>query len=128
MENRCTECGKRIPQRNDQVNLACQKAGLCRSCYETAPNICKACNQPLPRVNPNPADENDAYEQVINFACRQVRLCRYCYDAFAPESGDKTTLQEILDRVGGDYSQFIADEETDESPYGWLDQFFGKDR
>ncbi len=28
------ECGKRVPQRNNQVNFACQRLGLCRSCYE----------------------------------------------------------------------------------------------
>jgi len=30
---RCKKCGKRIPQRNNQVNFACQRLGLCRGCY-----------------------------------------------------------------------------------------------
>lgn len=31
---KCKECGKRVPQRNNQVSFACQRQGLCRSCYE----------------------------------------------------------------------------------------------
>jgi hypothetical protein len=30
----CRECGKRIPQRNNQVGFACRMHRLCRSCYE----------------------------------------------------------------------------------------------
>ena len=30
---KCKECGKRIPQRNNQVNFACQALGYCRRCY-----------------------------------------------------------------------------------------------
>lgn len=29
----CKECGKRLPQRNNQVNFACQALGYCRYCY-----------------------------------------------------------------------------------------------
>ncbi len=34
MRKRCKECGKRVPQRNNQVNFACQVLGYCRRCYE----------------------------------------------------------------------------------------------
>ena len=34
MRNRCKVCGKRVPQRNNQVNFACQVLGYCRRCYQ----------------------------------------------------------------------------------------------
>jgi len=34
MRKRCKACGKRVPQRNNQVNFACQVLGYCRRCYE----------------------------------------------------------------------------------------------
>lgn len=39
MKNRCKECSKRVPVRNKQVNFACQREGLCLTCYENAPPI-----------------------------------------------------------------------------------------
>lgn len=105
----CRECGRRIPTRNNRINMACQEAGLCRSSHEASTTVCKECGQPLPKD-----------KDIASFACRQVRMCRYCYDALFPENehGPVTIMPEISEPLDC----------TNTSRWEWLDNFFGEDR
>lgn len=79
MRQVCQECGKRVPTRNNQVSIECQKAGLCRTCWETTYTECKECGKPLPKG-----------KGLKHLAARQIGYCLDCYEGHFPEPGPNT--------------------------------------
>lgn len=87
--SRCTECGRRIPTRNNQASMECRKAGLCRTCWETTYSECKDCANPLPKGR-----------GVKSLAARTMGYCLDCYKEHFPEPEtrdmDDATFEPLL--------------------------------
>ena len=102
----CELCGKRLPARNNQVNLECRKEGLCRECYEAEYRVCKesGCGNDLPKGR-----------RLKDIAARTMGYCLYHYEAKFPERKPLPGI--VIEGDGPDYDEY--------DPYGWIDQFHG---
>lgn len=103
IEKGCEVCGKRIPTRNNQANLECQKQGLCRECCESLYRVCSECGNDLPKGR-----------RLKDIAARTMGYCLDCYKLKFPERRYNPGI--VIEGAGSDY-------DPDSDPYGWIDQF-----
>ncbi len=76
----CRLCGKRLPVRNNQVNFACQRMQLCRSCYRPHGSTRSAHRKDLPGA-PDEFVEFEGGAEVFNPGSPWE-----WYEAFFPEN------------------------------------------
>lgn len=152
MKNRCKECSKRVPVRNKQVNFACQREGLCLTCYLSASRqsgqagentyppdraIRAGLTDPsyTPRTLTGSLSENPERAEckecgkalpkgksIISWTARTLGYCRYCYKMNFPRRPDKGKHLPMPGDVKT-YGSYGAEVFNPDTPWEWYEAF-----